>query len=329
MTIREATEGDFPLLRSLVDSYQEELWRRPFPPPPLPDEWLREGRVLVAEVDGEIAGMARGELRRGLGHVSFVYLVPEHRGRGLGSELLRDLVSYFREAGVEHVTLGVDTANEEATAVWRRLGFVEYARDLTTALAALEQRLGPRTKADSYGSVHVQTDDQGTVAAALERFVPRLFRSPATVVSVPRNGWVAVYNEVASREPQRLRRLGAELSHITGGVVLALGVEEDAVVRSIAFERGRLMDEYLSRPEHWGPVPPGDAVALRINPRVLARLTGAEMDAIRRVAPPSSSELPPPAEHLANLAGVLGIEGVGLDAREAAGLEGSLTIEHP
>lgn len=329
MTIREATEADFPVLHSLVEGYQEELWRRPFPPPPLPDEWLREGHLLVAEVDGQIAGMARGELRHGLGHVSFVYLVPELRRRGLGGALLRDLVTYFRKAGVEHVTLGVDISNEEANAVWRRLGFVEYARDLTSALAALEQRLGAGAKAHSYGSVHVQTDDQGAVAAALERFVPRLFRSPATVVSVPRNGWVAVYNEVASREPRRLRRLGAELSHITGGVVLALGVEEDAVVRSIAFERGRLMDEYLSRPEHYGPLPPGDAVALRINPRVLARLTGAEMEAIRRAAPPSSSELPPPAEHLENLAEVLGIEGVGLDAREAAGLEGSLTIEHP
>jgi ribosomal protein S18 acetylase RimI-like enzyme len=329
VTIREATEADFPVLRSLVESYQEELWRRPFPPPPLPDEWLREGHLLVAEVDGQIAGMARGELRRGLGHVSFLYLVPEHRRRGLGSALLRDLLVYFRESGAEHVTLGVDTSNEEAQAVWRRLGFLEYARDLTTPLATLDQRLGGEATADSYGSVHVQTDDQGAVASALERFVPRLFRSPATVVAAPRNGWVAVYNEVASREPQRLRRLGAELSHITGGVVLALGVEHGAVVRSIAFERGRLMDEYLSNPQHYGPLPPGDAVALRINPRVLARLTGAEMDAIRRVAPSSASDLPPPAEQLEQLARVLGIEGAGLDAREAAALQGSLTIEHP
>jgi hypothetical protein len=275
--------------------------------------------------------MARGELRHGLGRVSFVYLLPEHRRHGLGRALVRDLVGFFREHGAEHVTLGVDTSNQEGTAVWRRLGFTEYSREMSADLASLELRLGEGPKEESYGSVHVQTDDQNAVAAAVKRFLPRLFRSPATVVSAPRNGWVALYNEVASREPERLRRLGSELSHITGGVVLALGVEEDAVVRSIAFERGRLMDEYVSVPEYYGPLPPGDAVALRVNARVLARLTGASMDAIRRAAPTASSvaELPPPAEQLEELASILGIEGVGLGADEASRLEGAITVEHP
>jgi GNAT superfamily N-acetyltransferase len=328
MIVRTATEADWPTLRGFFDAYVDEFWRRPFPPGPAPDEFLSEGHVLVAERDGDVVGMARGELRYGLGHVNFVYVRPEDRRAGLGKALLRALAGFFRSSGVEHVTLGVDTSNDEASAVWRRLGFVEYARDLTTGLEALEHRLGTGHEGESYGSVHLQTDDQGAVASALERFVPRLFRSPATVVSAPRNGWVAVYNEVASREPPRLRRLAAELSHITGGVVLALGVEQGAVVRTIAFERGRLMDEYLSRPDHYGSLPPGDAVALRINPRVLARLTGADMEAVRRAAP-SSAEPPPADEHLEELAAVLGIEGVGLDAREAAGLEGAITIEHP
>lgn len=328
MNIRAATEADRATVRALVESYNEEFWRRPFPPAPLPDEWLGEGRLIVAATDGEIVGVARGELRHGLGRVSLVFVVADQRRRGIGKALLRELLGFFREQGVEHVSLGVDTTNDEAQTFWRRLGFVEYQRELTNELAALERRLGAAEAGESYGSVHVQTDDQGAVAAALERFVPRLFRSPATVVAPPRNGWVAVYNEVASREPQRLRRLAAELSHITGGVVLALGVEQGAVVRSIAFERGRLMDEYLSNPDHYGPLPPGDAVALRINPRVLARLTGAEMEAVRRAAS-NTGELAPPDEHVEALASVLGIEGVGLDAREAAGLEGAITVEHP
>lgn len=331
MIVREATEADFLAVRDLVAAYDDEFSRRPFPPHPLPDEWLTDGRLLVAERDGKVAGVARGDLRHGLGRISFVYLLPEHRRHGLGSALVRDLLGYFREHGAEHVTLGVDISNEDGTAVWRRLGFTEYSREMSADLDSLERRLGETSKEESFGSVHVQTDDQNTVAAAVERFVPRLFRSPATVVSAPRNGWVALYNEVASREPERLRRLGSELSHITGGVVLALGVEEDAVVRTIAFERGRLMDEYLSVPNHYTALPPGDAVALRINARVLARLTGASMDAIRRAAPTGDSVagLPPPAEQLDELASILGIEGVGLSADEASRLEGSITVEHP
>lgn len=331
MIVREATEADFPAVRDLVAAYDDEFWRRPFPPQPLPDEWLTDGRLLIGERDGKVAGVARGDLRHGLGRISFVYLLPEHRRHGLGSALVRELLGFFREQGAEHVTLGVDTSNEDGTAVWRRLGFTEYSREMSADLDSLERRLGEGPKEESFGSVHVQTDDQNTVAAAVGRFVPRLFRSPATVVSAPHNGWVALYNEVASREPERLRRLGSELSHITGGIVLALGVEEDAVVRTIAFERGRLMDEYVSVPNHYGPLPPGDAVALRINARVLARLTGASMEAIRGAAPTADSvaKLPPPAEQLEELASVLGIEGVGLGPDDAGRLEGAITVEHP
>jgi hypothetical protein len=289
----------------------------------LPAEWPEEGRVLVAEVDGQPA-VALHEIG---GRVSLAYLRPEGRRRGLEEALLRELAERLREQGPHLLAVRVPADEEDAVGALRRLGLVERHRELEADVGALAAE--GHVSGNSYGSVHLQTDDQGAVAAALERFVPRLFRSNASIVSPPRNGWVAVYNEVASREPERLRRLGAELSHITGGVVLALGVEGDAVVRLIAFERGRLMDEYLSRPEHYGPLPPGDAVALRINPRVLARLTGGEMDAIRRAAPPSADRLPPPAEQLDELAAVLGIEDVGIDADEAERLDGAVRVDHP
>ena len=32
-----------------------------------------------------------------------------------------------------------------------------------------------------------------------------------------------------------------------------------------------MMDEYLSIPEYYGPLPPGDAMALRANPTLLGR----------------------------------------------------------
>ena len=96
MTIREPTEGELPTLEELVAAYLDEHWTRPFPPPPLSDSYLREGRVVVAEADGEVVGMAKGELRAGLGHVSLVYVRPEARGQGAGKELVRDLTAYFR-----------------------------------------------------------------------------------------------------------------------------------------------------------------------------------------------------------------------------------------
>ena len=69
-----------------------------------------------------------------------------------------------------------------------------------------------------------------------------------------------------------------------GAVVIAIGVEHDHVVRFVLHEAGRIVDEYLSVPEYYGPLPPGDAIALAANPRVVARLTGAEPAAVRAVA---------------------------------------------
>jgi hypothetical protein len=178
--------------------------------------------------------------------------------------------------------------------------------------------------------VHVQSDDQSTVEKAVARFAPRIVRSRATVVSAPENGWIGVYDEAAGAEPERLRKLASELSYITGGVVIALSVERGAVVRLIAFERGQMMDEYLSVPEYYGALPPGDAMALRANPTLLARLTGAEAAAIRAVARTADSpaELPPPVEQLGQLAEVLGIEGAALGLDEAERLDSAVTVTH-
>jgi hypothetical protein len=115
-----------------------------------------------------------------------------------------------------------------------------------------------------------------------------------------------------------------------GAVVLALGVEDGAVVRMILFEQGRIADEYASVPEYHGPLVPGDVVALRANPTVLGRLTGAEPSAIRAVARTATTpgELPPAPELLASIASVLGIEGGVHGYARAAAIPDSARISH-
>jgi ribosomal protein S18 acetylase RimI-like enzyme len=328
VTVREATEADLPILEELVLAYLDEHWARPYPPPP-PGPYVRQGRVLVAEVDSEVVGMAKGELREGLGHVSFVYLKPEARGQGGGQMLVRDLVAHFREQGVAHVSLNVELPNDEALAYWRRLGFTDYRRSLLTDLDSLEQRLAGGEE-PSTGSVYLQTDDQAAVEKAVVRWAPRVARTAATVVSAPNNGWIGVYDEVAGGEPDRLRKLASELSYVISGVVVVLGIERGAVVRLVAFERGQMMDEYLSIPEYYGALPPGDAMALRANPTLLARLTGGKAPAIRMAAVTAGSpaELPPPDEVADGLAAALGIPRAVVGFEEAKSLPGSVTVAH-
>jgi hypothetical protein len=223
-------------------------------------------------------------------------------------ELLRRLVEEAQSGGEEAVV--VETSREVADA-WVRAGFAERARILEAPVEALERRLGSE-KAPSFGSIHVQTDDADAVIRAVRQFVPRMpGSSKGSVVAPPRNGWVAVYDELSDRDPEMLRRLARELSDRMGAVVLLLGVEEGQVVRFVLFERGRIMDEYLSVPEFHGDLPPGDVIALSANPTVVARLTGADPGEVRRVVRTAKAleELAPAPELVAEVAAVLGVEG--------------------
>jgi hypothetical protein len=202
---------------------------------------------------------------------------------------------------------------------------------LVHAVAAAQPRSDAAFNlAPSFGSVHLQTDDQNGVVQLVQRLVPRVFRSRSTAVSPARNGWVAVYDEVADRDPRRLERLGRELSNAVGFVTFTIGVEDGLAVHYIAFERGRLLDEYLSVPEYRGQLAPGDAIAMRANPTVVARLTGAEPGAIRQVARTADSpvDLPPAEELIAELATTLGLDGADYGFETARELEGVIVVEH-
>jgi hypothetical protein len=237
--------------------------------------------------------------------------VSTHRAKidGLpNEEQLQRLVEEARAAGAD--TVEVETTHEAGEA-WIRAGFVETVRVLKAPLDELESHVGAKAKDPSFGSVHVQSDDVDAVVRAVRQMVPRLpGGSRGSVVLPPKDGWTSAYDELCDREPEMLRRLAKELSDRMGAFVVALGVEEGTVVRYTALERGRAVDEYLSVPEYYGSLPPGEVIALGANPRLMSRLTGADHEAVRRVARTAENpgELPPAPELLAELARLFGIE---------------------
>jgi hypothetical protein len=248
-----------------------------------------------------------------------------HREEAPTEDVLRDLVDEARAAGADQVV--VETSHEAGDA-WIRAGFTELARVLVARVDAVEGHLGAERQA-SFGSIHVQTDDIEGVVRAVRQFVPRLpGGSRGSVVLPPREGWTSVYDELCDREPEMLRRLARELSDRMGAFVLTLGVEEGRIVRYVAWERGRVVDEYLSVPEHYGPLPPGEVIALGANPRLMSRLTGADADAIREVARTGRSpdELPPAGELLAALAAVFTVPGGSYGYERARGEAGAIDL---
>ena len=233
-------------------------------------------------------------------------------------EYLRSLLDAARAAGVARVV--VETSHDAGEA-WIRAGFTETARVLEAPMEILERHSAEAAAAPSFGSIHVQTDDVAAVQRAVESMVRRLPGvSQGAVLLPPSSGWVSVFDELCDREPEMLRRLAAEVADRMGTVVLLVGLEEGRVVRFVLFERGRIMDEYLSVPEYHGPLPPGEVVAMGANPRVVNRLTGADPARIRDVARTAErpEDLPPPAETLAGLAEAFGIPAATARYEEAA-----------
>ena len=240
-------------------------------------------------------------------------------------EVLRALLTKAREQGADELL--VETTHESGDA-WIRAGFVELSRVLVARVDGIEGHLAAERRA-SFGSIHVQSDDLDAVVRAVRQFVPRLpGRSTGSVVLPPREGWTSVYDELCDREPEMLRRLARELSDRMGTFVLAIGAEEARVVRYVAIERGRVVDEYLSVPEYYGPLPPGEVIGLGANPRLMGRLTGADPDRIRETAKTARSpdELPPAQELLAALAEVFGLVGAGHGHEEALRAPGAIAL---
>jgi ribosomal protein S18 acetylase RimI-like enzyme len=319
VTIRDATKADQDVLRELWKEFEEDLGSEPYLRETWEEAWedlsvtIDEGVALIAEDNGRPVGFVfcvLGDRGRQTAHVTDIYVRPEARSRGLGRALLAELVEPAREAGLGHVSLEVLVHNVEARRLYDRLGFAPVDVFLVAPLGAFAERLGSSERPHSFGSLHVQTDDAKGVERAVTQFIPRIGRSEWTNVEPEQHGWVLVTDDLCDRDRSAQRRVGTELSERMGVPVVALALEEDSVVRFLLFERGRMVDEYLSVPSFYGTLNKADELSLAANPTLVARLTGADPGRVRSVARSAASiaDLPPARELLEQIAGAMGLE---------------------
>lgn len=315
MNIRPATEQDEAALRALWEEFEAET---PEPPGFEPDTWveawaafrghLEAGAVYLAEDGADAVGMAdvssAGAARW---HIETVYVRPGARRQRIATAMLRQCVREAREHGAQYVSLEVLAANEVAQRVWRELGFEPVGLLLGQTLDSLERRLADVPIGASRATTHVQSDDRRSVERAVAQFVPRL-ESPD--VGAEGSGWIRISDPVTDNDRQAQGRLAGELSDRLGAVVVALAVEAGSVVRFRLYERGLMVDEYLSVPTFYGELSQADAFALAANPTLVARLTGADRDEVRRVARTAASpaDLPPAEDLYRQIAATMGLE---------------------
>ena len=319
MTIRDAHEQDLDLLHRLRDEFQQELEKPPFFDEPWAtvaedvEDTIAKGVALIAEEDGAAVGYALANLVPQTpirGHLYDLYVHGDVRGRGVGRQLIAEVADRLKGRGVTHLSLDVALTNDSARRLYERLGFRSYDLLMAVPLDQLDQHLAAPALAQSSASTHVQTDDVDGVRRAVTQFMPRVGHSEWSDVSAAEHGWVTVTDELCDRDRSAQHKLGAELSARMGVPVVALALEENAVVRFLLFERGRMVDEYLSVPTYYGDLNKADELSLAANATLVARLTGADPASIRAVARTATtpSELPPARELLTQIADVMKLE---------------------
>ncbi|MFT3768761.1 MAG: GNAT family N-acetyltransferase [Minicystis sp.] len=135
--LRAADEDDFEAIAAIVNHY---ILHTPIhfsyevvTAAELRSSWEEQRArypMLVAEVDGEIAGFSKaGPFRERAAYAWItecgVYLRPERIGRGLGEGLYRPLLEILREQGYHSAIGGIALPNEASVKLHERLGFAK------------------------------------------------------------------------------------------------------------------------------------------------------------------------------------------------------------
>jgi len=311
VTVRRATEADEAILRELWEEFEREVPEPVGEPETWEQEWadtvddIRGGGVFVAEDDEGAIGVGRIEApERGVAHIQLVYVRPRARRQGVAKALIAACTDDAKARGASVVSLEVVASNDGAVATWRKLGFDTVSHWMAAPVGALEERLNRVPVGTERATTHVQTDDEVSVERAVAQFIPRL-QTPQVSAS---DSWIRVVDPILDHDRDAHGRFAKELSERLGAVTIALA-QEGEVVRFRLYERGRMVDEYLSVPTHYGELSKGDELALEANPTLVARLTGADRDEVRRVIRTAATPADLPADLYEQIAALMGLEG--------------------
>jgi len=118
--------------RSIIDDESLQIYIRDFGKYP-------DDRCLVAESDGRIVGAIWSRIMNDYGHIDdktpsiAISLYKEYRNKGIGSQLLQQMLDLLRKDGYKSVSLSVQKANY-ALRMYQKAGFQILSQDAEEAI---------------------------------------------------------------------------------------------------------------------------------------------------------------------------------------------------
>ena len=99
--------------------------------------------ILLSRSEGEPIAYLSAQIRRDyglfdevVGFLNEAYVVPEYRGRGVGTTLLRRCEDWCRGRGATQLELTVLTGNQKSVDFWTRSGFSPVSNRMSKPLEA-------------------------------------------------------------------------------------------------------------------------------------------------------------------------------------------------
>ena len=85
-----------------------------------------DGRLLLVQVDGEIAGtISLRKIRKDCGEIKRMYARPEFRGKKLGNLMIEKVISISEENGFSKLFLDTALFMSSAVSLYKKFGFKE------------------------------------------------------------------------------------------------------------------------------------------------------------------------------------------------------------
>ncbi len=85
----------------------------------------KRGHLWVAEFDGDIAGFALAEMRDGLAHLGEVSVAPQFARKGVGTQLINQVIEWAKSAKSPYLTLTTFRDVPWNAPYYTKLGFSE------------------------------------------------------------------------------------------------------------------------------------------------------------------------------------------------------------
>jgi GNAT superfamily N-acetyltransferase len=127
------------LINLVYDEAESGMWKRPGTrtDPAAVERLLRERSLILAEIDGALVGSVHvSRMGDGVGEFGMLVAVPELRGAGIGTALVRRAEDWARDQGCHTMRLELLTPRnwaspcKEFLAQWyARIGYVPQARE--------------------------------------------------------------------------------------------------------------------------------------------------------------------------------------------------------